>query len=43
MLLGRRFADVVSQMPDGRLVLDYEHFHDTVPDADPFASNASAG
>ena len=28
----RRFVDVMSQLPDGRLLIDYEQFHDTVPD-----------
>lgn len=25
-----RFVDVIHQLPDGRLMIDYEHFHDTV-------------
>ncbi len=28
---GVRFADVLSNAPDGRLVLDYDKFHDVVP------------
>ena len=27
-----RFVDVISQLPDGRLMLDLTHFHDTMPD-----------
>jgi inward rectifier potassium channel len=30
---GHRFVDVTSQLDDGRLVVDYEKFHDTTPDA----------
>jgi hypothetical protein len=30
---GHRFVDVTSVLPDGRLVIDYAKFHDTVPDA----------
>jgi len=29
---GHRFVDVISQLPDGRLMIDYTKFHDTVPD-----------
>lgn len=29
---GERFVDVISQLPDGRLMVDYGQFHDTVPD-----------
>lgn len=29
-----RFIDVISQLPDGRLMIDYTRFHDTVPDRD---------
>ncbi|ACY15919.1 low temperature requirement protein A [Haliangium ochraceum] len=32
ILPGRRFADVVSQYPDGRMRIDYGRFHDTEPD-----------
>jgi inward rectifier potassium channel len=28
---GARFADMLSQKPDGRLELDYARLHDTVP------------
>jgi inward rectifier potassium channel len=28
---GERFADMLSQKPDGRLQLDYARLHDTVP------------
>lgn len=28
----RRFADVISQLDDGRMMVDYDHFHDTLPD-----------
>jgi inward rectifier potassium channel len=30
--VGHRFVDVTSQLEDGRLVIDYEKFHDTVPE-----------
>ena len=26
----RRFVDILSELPDGRLMIDYEQFHDTV-------------
>ena len=32
---GRRFVDVISQLPDGRLMLDLDVFHDTAPDTPP--------
>jgi inward rectifier potassium channel len=28
---GERFVDVISQLPDGRMMIDYARFHDTVP------------
>lgn len=31
---GRHFVDVISRLPDGRMLVDYTHFHDTVPDDD---------
>ncbi len=31
--VGERFVDVLSQLEDGRLMLDYTLFHDTVPDS----------
>jgi len=34
---GHRFADVTSSLPDGRLVVDYRKFHDTIPEAQPLA------
>lgn len=33
--VGHRFVDVISQLPDGRLMIDYTKFHDTVPDDTP--------
>ncbi|MEZ4468328.1 MAG: ion channel [bacterium] len=30
--VGHRFVDVISQLPDGRMMIDYERFHDTVPE-----------
>ena len=30
--VGHRFVDVISQLDDGRMMLDYTYFHDTVPD-----------
>ncbi len=32
---GRRFADVMSQVEDGRLMIDYAKFHDTEDDTTP--------
>ena len=29
ILLNHRFVDIISQMPDGRLMIDYQKFHDT--------------
>lgn len=29
--VGHRFVDVMSQLPDGRMVIDYARFHDTEP------------
>ena len=31
--VNQRFEDVISQLPDGRLMIDYGKFHDTLPDA----------
>lgn len=31
---GRRFVDVIHQLPDGRLMVDLTTFHDTISDAD---------
>jgi inward rectifier potassium channel len=30
--VGHRFVDVISQMEDGRLMIDYSNFHDTIAD-----------
>jgi inward rectifier potassium channel len=30
---GEAFVDVISQLPDKRLMIDYSRFHDTVPEA----------
>lgn len=30
--VGHRFVDVLSQLPNGRMMVDYAKFHDTVPD-----------
>jgi inward rectifier potassium channel len=32
VLFARRFVDVVSTLEDGRLLVDYERFHETEPD-----------
>ncbi len=32
--VGERFVDVMSQLEDGRLMVDYGKFHDTVPDTE---------
>ena len=29
--VNHRFVDVISQLPDGRMLIDYDRFHDTVP------------
>ncbi len=29
---GRKFVDVISPLPDGRLLIDYDQFHATLPD-----------
>ena len=39
--LAARFVDVISQLPDGRLMIDYTRFHETVPD-EPSAAEAEA-
>jgi low temperature requirement protein LtrA len=39
--VGERFVDVISQLEDGRLMVDYHKFHDTVPDAE--AGETQAG
>lgn len=31
VLFGRRFADVIGALPDGRRAVDYARFHDTLP------------
>jgi inward rectifier potassium channel len=33
VLFARRFVDVVSTLEDGRLLVDYERFHETEPEA----------
>lgn len=33
--VGHRFVDVTSELPDGRLMVDYHGFHDTIPDTPP--------
>ncbi len=30
--IGHRYADVISELPDGRLMIDLDRFHDTEPD-----------
>ena len=32
--VNHRFVDVISQLEDGRMMVDYHKFHDTVPDAE---------
>ncbi len=32
VLPDRRFVDVISELPDGRMLVDYDKFHDTLPD-----------
>ncbi|MCA9577492.1 MAG: low temperature requirement protein A [Sandaracinaceae bacterium] len=33
--VGQRFVDVVSRLPDGRMMVDYERFHDLEPFLEP--------
>ena len=40
ILYGRRFIDVVSSLDDGRMMVDYDHFHATRPEADAAAEDA---
>ncbi len=35
VLFGRRFADVLTWLPDGRRAIDYRKFHDAVPESAP--------
>jgi inward rectifier potassium channel len=35
ILFGHRFADVLTELPDGRMQLDLRHFHEVEPDGDP--------
>lgn len=35
--VGHHFVDVMSQLPDGRMLIDYDKFHDIEPDAAPAA------
>ena len=32
LAFGARLVDVISDLPDGRLMVDYDHFHDVVAD-----------
>lgn len=29
---GQRFVDILSRLDDGRMLIDYTHFHDTEPE-----------
>jgi len=43
--IGHRFVDIISELPDGRMMVDYSLLHDTVPDAEArreLADDASA-
>jgi inward rectifier potassium channel len=31
--VGERFADIIHELPDGRMMIDYGLFHDTLADA----------
>ena len=42
IVFGRRFADMFGYTETGRLAIDYERFHDTVPD-EPSGPSGSAG
>lgn len=39
---GERFLDVLSQLPNGRMMVDYSLFHDTVLDASGVGRAAEA-
>lgn len=41
LAFGRRFVDVISTLPDGRRLVDYDVFHDTVPDRENAVSGGS--
>jgi inward rectifier potassium channel len=41
--VGHGFVDVVRRLPDGRLLIDYTHMHDTVPAAGMGTGEASGG
>ena len=36
--VGHRFVDVLHELEDGRLMIDYTMFHETVPDEDAIAA-----
>ncbi len=36
--VGHRFVDVIHELDDGRLMIDYTKFHDTVPDQEAIAA-----
>lgn len=35
LLQGAHFVDIMSQLEDGRLMIDFAHFHETEPDELP--------
>jgi inward rectifier potassium channel len=43
VLRNHRFVDVVSELEDGRLMIDYTRFHDTTAEATRAASEADPG
>ena len=40
--VGHRFVDIIRDLPDGRLLVDYTRFHETTSDATPAAPSASS-
>jgi inward rectifier potassium channel len=41
VIIGRRFVDVISELEDGRLMIDYGRFHDTVAEEKPGADGSA--
>lgn len=41
--VGHRFVDVIHELEDGRVMIDYTHFHDTIPDDEVARASAPPG
>ena len=39
---GESFADIMNELEDGRIMIDYTKFHDTLPDEDNSAATKTA-